>query len=222
MALDALDVVDDRLQNAGHKLMHGFRIVALDEVRRPAAAAQELLQLFTLDARQYRGIADLVAVEMKDRQHRAVADRIEEFVGLPCRRQRTCFGLAISNDAGDDQLGIVECRAECVAERISQLPALMNRAGGRRRNMARNAAGKRELREELLQARFVLADVGIDLAVAAFQIGVPHQRGTAMTGPGNVEHVQVVLLDDPVQMHIDEILAWCRAPMPNHKRLDVR
>ena len=43
-----------------------------------------------------------------------------------------------------------------------------------------------------------------------------------MAGTGDVEHIQVILLDDPVQMHIDEVLARRRAPVPDHQRLYVR
>ena len=43
-----------------------------------------------------------------------------------------------------------------------------------------------------------------------------------MTGAGDVEHVEVVLLDDPVQVHIDEVLTRRRAPVSDHQRLHVR
>ena len=63
--------------------MHRFRLVAFDEVGGPAAALEELLQLLVLDAGQHGRVADLVAVEVQDRQHGAVGDRIEKLVGLP-------------------------------------------------------------------------------------------------------------------------------------------
>src|ERR1035441_5776183 len=46
-----------------------------------------------------------------------------------------------------------------------------------------------------------------------FEVSIAHQRRAAMTGTGDVEHIQVKLLDHPVQMHIDEVLARRRAPM---------
>jgi hypothetical protein len=78
----------------------------------------------------------------------------------------------------------------------------MNGAGAFRRGVAGNTAGKGELLEEPLKTGLVLADVRIDLAVGAFQIGVAHHRWTAVPGAGDVDHVQVVLLDDPVQVDI--------------------
>jgi len=43
-----------------------------------------------------------------------------------------------------------------------------------------------------------------------------------VTGPGDVKHVQVILLDHPVQMHVNEILSRRRAPMSDHQRLHIR
>jgi len=39
---------------------------------------------------------------------------------------------------------------------------------------------------------------------------------------GNVEHIQIIFLDDAIQMHVDEVLPRCRTPVSNHKWLDVR
>ena len=90
------------------------------------------------------------------------------------------------------------------------------------RDVAGDPAGERELLEQLLQPGLVLADVRVDLAVGAFQVGVADQRRAAVPGPGDIEHVQVVFLDHPVQVHVDEVLARGRAPVPDHQRLHVR
>ena len=81
--LDLPDVLDGLVHGGGHEFMHLFRLIAFHKVRRPAAAAQELLQFLMLDAGQDGRIADLVAVEVQDRQHGSVGDRIEKLVGLP-------------------------------------------------------------------------------------------------------------------------------------------
>ena len=60
--------------------------------------------------------------------YRAVAARAEELVRVPARRERPRLRLAVADDARDDEIGIVEHRAERVAERITQLAALMDRA----------------------------------------------------------------------------------------------
>ena len=197
-------------------------LVPFDEVGRPAVAAQQLLQFLVRDAGQDGRVGDLVAVEVQDRQHRAVGGRIEKLVGMPGRGQRPGLRLAVADDAGDDQIGIVEHRPERMAERIAQFAALVDRARALRRGVAGNAAGKRELQEELLQPGLVLADVGIDLAVGALEIGVAHDGRAAVAGAGDVDHVEVVFLDDPVQVHVDEVLPGGRAPVPEQHVLHVR
>src|ERR1700693_1830985 len=111
---------------------------------------------------------------MQDRQHRAVGGRVEKLVGMPRRGQRAGFRLAIADDAGDEETGIIEDRPERMTERIAQLAALVDRARALRRCVARNSSRKRKLNKEFPKARLILADIGIDLAVRALEIGVTH------------------------------------------------
>ena len=55
----------------------------LDEVRLPAAALEEALDLLVGDTGEDGGVADLVAVQVQDGQHGAIGDGVEELVGLP-------------------------------------------------------------------------------------------------------------------------------------------
>ena len=220
--LDCVDLGDGFFDRRRHQPVHRLRIVALDEERRPPATEEELFQFLVLDAGEDRRVADLESVEVQDRQNRAVRDRIEEFVGLPGGRQRARFGLAVADDAGDDEARIVERGAEGVAQRISEFAALVDGAGRRRGHMARNTARKRELLEQPFHPGFVLTDVGIDFAVAALEIGVADQRRSAMTGTGDVDHVEIIQSDRPVQMDVDEILPRRRSPMAYDQRLDMR
>ena len=82
-----------------------------------------------LDAGEDGRVADLVAIEMQDRQYGSVGNRVEQLVGLPSGRQWPGFRFAVADDAGDDQLGIVERRPEGVAQRIPQFAAFVNRPG---------------------------------------------------------------------------------------------
>ena len=202
--------------------MHFLRLIPFHKMGRPAAAAQELLQLLMLDAGQDGRVADLVAVEVQDRQHGPVGNGIEELVGMPRGRQGTRLRLAIADDAGNDQIGIVEHSPERMAERIAQLAALVDRARAFRRGVAGNSPGKGELDKELSQPSLILADIRIDFAVRAFEIGVAHDGRTAVPRAGDVNHVEVVFLDDPVQVHVDEVLPGGRAPMSQQHVLDIR
>src|ERR1051326_5037266 len=97
----------------------------------------------------------------------------------------------------------------------------MDRAGCLRGNVTRDAAREGELLEETLQSRFVLADVWVQLAVRAFEIGVGNQRRPTVPRSRDVDHVEVVLLDEAIEMDVHEVLAGCGSPMAQESRLDV-
>ncbi len=143
--LDRGDVVERALERFRHLLVHVCRLMAGDEVRFVAVALQQLRELFLRNSREHGGPGDLVSVQMQDRQHRAVSRRIQEFVGVPARRERAGLRFAVTDHTGDDEIRIVEGCAVRVREGVSQLTALVDRARHFRSDMTRNAAGKREL-----------------------------------------------------------------------------
>ena len=160
--------------------MHLLWLIAFNKMRRPAATTQKLLQFLMLNAGEHRRIANLVAIEMQDGQDRSVSNRVEELVGLPSRGQRPRFGLAIADDTGDGETGIVEDGSEGMAQRVAQLAAFVDRSWTLRRGMAGNATGKRKLEKQLSQPGLILADIGVDLAVGTFEIGVANDGRTAV------------------------------------------
>ena len=213
---------DDRaVERSRHLLMHGDRLIALDEMRRISIAAKEVIEFLVADPSQDAGIGDLVAVEVQDWQNHAICRRIEELVGMPARGEGTSFGFAVADHARDDQVGVVEGSSVCMREGITQLTALVDRTGRLRRHMAGNAAGERELLEEEFHAVLVARNVRIDFAICSLEISIRHEARTAMARPGDVDHVQVVLPDDPVQVNVDEVQAWRRSPMTKQTGLDV-
>ena len=131
------------------------------------------------------------------------------------------FRLSVPDNARDNQVGIVEGRAVGVEQRVPQLAAFVNGARRFRRDMARNTVGPGELPKEPLDTVSVLPDRRVDLAVRAFQIGMRHDPRTTVTGADDVDHVEIVLDDQPVQVGVDEIEPRGRPPMPEQARLDV-
>src|SRR4051812_18398514 len=87
--------------------------------------------------------------------------------------------------------------------------------------MTGNSARERELLEETFYPGFVLRDFGIYFAVRSLEVGIRDDSRSTVTWPGDIDHVQIVLIDDAIQMRIDEIQARCRAPMSEQTRLDV-
>ena len=99
--------------------MHYDRFVALHEQRFVAVATEEVDLFLAADAGEHGRIGDLESIEMKDRKNRAVARGIEEFVGMPARGQGARFRLTVADDAGHDQIWIVERCAIGMSKRIA-------------------------------------------------------------------------------------------------------
>src|SRR5258706_12871182 len=81
--LDPLDFDNCFIECRGHQLMHLLRIVAFNEIRRVAVAAEKRFELVTGNSRQDRGTGNLVAIQVQDRQYRAVTHWVEKLVRVP-------------------------------------------------------------------------------------------------------------------------------------------
>ena len=229
--LEGVDVVEGFVEGGCEALMSsGCRLVELDadDQRPPAVALEQGRQLALGDAREHGRVGDLVAVQVEDRQHGAVAGGVQELVAMPAGGERAGLGLAVADDAGDDQVGVVEGGPVGVAQGVAELAALVDAAGRLRGDVRRDAAREAELLEQPLHALRILADVRVDLAVGALEPGVGHPRarrghqpGTAVAGPGDEDHVEVALADGAVEVDPDEVEAGGRAPVAEEARLDV-
>ncbi len=161
LALDGSDFIENPVEGGRHRRVHGIGLVSHDEVRLPPIAAQQALQLIPRNARQHGRVRNLVAIEVENRQHGPVGHGIEKLVRMPRRGERTRLGFSIAHHAGDDQVGIVESRAEGVSQRVAELASFVDRAGDVRSAVAGDTAGKRELLEQALHPRQVLPDIGV-------------------------------------------------------------
>ena len=176
---------------AAMRAVHRAGVGALDEDRPVAVPLEEGRQLLRGDPGEDRGVGDLVAVQVQDRQHRPVAHRIEELVGVPARGERSGLGLAVADDAADHQIRVVERGAVGVRQRVAELAALVDRPRRLRRDVARDAARERELAEEPAHALDVLTDLGVDLGVGPLEVGVGDDRRAAVARAGDVERLEV-------------------------------
>ena len=158
-------------------------------------------------------IADLITVQVQDGQHSAIADRVQELVGLPRSRQRAGLSFTVANGAGNDQIGVIESSTKSMSDGVTQLAALIDGTRSLGCNVGGNTAGERELLEQFLHALFVAADVGIDLRISAIQIGVCDEEVSAVTRAGNEDHILIKFLDDAVQVDIDEVLSGNGSPV---------
>ncbi len=75
-ALNVMDFIDNSVQCRSHDLMHLFRFVTLDEIRLVATSGEELREFVVAHPSHYRGIGDLVSIQVQDRQDCSIAHRI--------------------------------------------------------------------------------------------------------------------------------------------------
>lgn len=87
--------------------------------------------------------------------------------------------------------------------------------------MTRNAAGEGELPEQTVQTIGIPTDIGIDLAVGTFQIGIGDDTGTAMAGSANVNDTEIEGTDGPIEVSVNKVEPGRRAPMSEQARFDV-
>ena len=222
LTLDGENFGNRRVDRSSHQLMHGFRVVALNKDRLVAVTDEQAFQFAVTDAGQDGRVGDLVTVEVEDGQHGTIVTRIEEFVGMPGSGERPGFRLTIADNATGDQVRVVENGPVCMKQRVAELTAFMDGSRRIRRNVAGNAARKRELLEQPAHALAVLRNILVILAVAAFQPGIGHHARAPMTGAGDEDHVEVVQPDHPVHMDVNEVQTWRRPPVTEQARLDVR
>jgi hypothetical protein len=221
LLLHRADLADRVLERRRHCLVHHVRVTAFDEVRLVPVADEQRLQLGVTDARQDRGVGDLVAIQVENRQHGAVADRVDELVRVPRSGKRSGLRFAVADDAGDDQIGVVEHHPVRMRHAVPEFAALMDRAGGFRRDVRTDLSGEGELLEELAEPFRVLALVRIHLGVGAFEVRGPENARGAMARPGDEDHVEIVRDDHPVQVGPDERERGAGAPMPEQSQLHV-
>ena len=210
-----------RSSAVSEQLVHGGGLVALDKIRFVAIAVEQIRQLLSADPGKHGGIGDLEPVQVEDRQHRAVARRVQEFVGVPARGQRASLGFAVADDTGDNQVRIVERGSISVGQRIAELAAFVDRPWRFRRDVTWNAVGPGELAEQPLHPVPATIDIRVDLGIGSLQVGVRHQARAAMARTDNADHVQVIQLDQAIEMDVDEIQPRRRAPMAKQARFEV-
>ena len=199
----------------------GVEVLALDDQRVPAVTLEQLRELLVAHRLVDRRIRDLEAVDVQDRKHRAGCGGIEELVGVPGAGGRSGLGLAVADDAGSDQVRVVEHRAEGRRECVAELAALVDRPGHDRSQVARKAARPGEAADQLPEPVAVAAQLRLDVLERAVDPEVREVRRCAVTGSGDQEDARAGVEDQPVQPGIHQVETRHRAPVPEQPRLDV-
>ncbi len=201
--------------------MGSFRLISFHEVRLISIAGEELNQLLVAEPAKHGRIRDLVTVQVQNGQHSPIACGIQKLVAVPASGERPSLGFTVAHHAARQQIGIVEDRAISMGQRIAQLPTFMDGTRSFRSGVAGNPSGEGELLEQLSHSFFILLNAGIELGVSSFQVGVGHHAGATVSRTADIDHVEIVLRDQSIEMHINEVQSGCCAPMSQQTRLYV-
>ena len=131
----------------GHEPVHALRVVAARRSTAVAVATEELTRAPRRSMRaRIVGFGDLVAVQVQDRQHGAVARGVQELVR---RASSVASGPVSASPSPTTQAtirsGLSKAAPNACDSAVAELAALVDRARRLGRHVARNAAGKREL-----------------------------------------------------------------------------
>ena len=141
LALDRADGSVGSIHGLGHRHVRIVDARSTSTMLRGVPVAVEQVDELCIAHRgEDGGRGDLEAIEVQDRQDRARGRRIEELGAMPGRGGWTGFGLAVADDAGDDEIRIVECGAEGGCQRVTKLSALVDGARHGRAEVAGESA----------------------------------------------------------------------------------
>src|SRR5208282_1607799 len=196
--LDLANLKHGVLQCGCHRLVHALRVAAFDEVGGITVTDEQCLQFFVTDPGKQGGVVNLVAVEMQNRQHGAVGDRIDKFVAVPTGRKGASLGLAVTHHHESDQVrAVVNCPVR-VRYAVSELTALVDASRRFRGGMAADTARKTELFEEALHPGEVLTLVRIYFRVRSLEVRVRQNCWCSVPGTRDEDCVEIVFINQAV------------------------
>lgn len=80
---------------------------------------------------------------------------------------------------------------------------------------------RRELPKQFTNAFGIFCDSGVNLCIGPFQVDVGNQCGATMSGSREVDGVDIVILNQPIDVDIDKTQSSRCAPMSEQAWFDV-
>src|SRR5207302_1512917 len=103
--------------------MDSVRLIACHLVHFVAVGLQQLSDVIVANTTKNGGPGDLELVEMEDGQHRAISRGIEKTNPLPGPLERPRLGFAVTDDAGDEQIGVVKRSPKRMHQGVAEFSA---------------------------------------------------------------------------------------------------
>jgi hypothetical protein len=95
-------------------LVNNLRFFAFYEVGFVTTADIESLQVSVTGAALRCRTGDLVSIQMQNRKYSSVTHGVEKVDRFPASFEWARFGFTIADNAGNDEIGVIECCTECV------------------------------------------------------------------------------------------------------------
>src|SRR6185437_4944313 len=111
---------------------------------RPPVTFEQVFQFLMRYSCEERRVVDLVSIQIEDRQHRAVADRVQILVGVPGGREWSSLCFTIANHNCYQQVGIIKSSSEGVGQAIPQFASFVYGARSFGSAVAADTAWERE------------------------------------------------------------------------------
>ena len=110
---------------------------------------------------------DLTTIEVEDRKHRPVIDRVDKGIGKPASHQWACFCFPVTNDSRCDGIWIVQDGAGCVGEGVAQFSPFMDGTWGFRSSVGSDTAWEGEDFAEFFETCLGLRDIWKELCIGS-------------------------------------------------------
>src|SRR5678815_2582825 len=134
---------------------------------------------------------------------------------MPTGGKRARFSFSVADDGRYDQVRIIEGGAEGVTQRVAKFASFVNRSWDFRCDVTWYPARERKLPKHFLHPFFALRNVRVDLGVGAFEPDIGYDGRTAVPRPNDINHIQVELFNDTIEVYVDKVESRRRAPMPD-------
>src|SRR5579884_3390598 len=114
------------IECCGKCLMDVMRFRTLHEMHVVPVSLDDAAEVFIACTAGHCGAANFIAIQVQNRQDRAITRRVQKRRAFPRARKRTCLCFAVANDSSHEQVWIIEGRAECMGKHVTELTAFMD------------------------------------------------------------------------------------------------
>ena len=166
-------------------------------------------------------VMDLPTIEIEDWKNSTIIDRVQESIWQPTSHQWSSFPFTITNYCRSNDIWIIQYSSSSVWKCVTKFSTFVDRSWCFRRRVWSNSSREWEDLTQVFETFFILRNTWIQFSVWTIQVWIRYHYLPTMTWSFNVEHIQVVFIDGPVQVSIDKVLPRYCTPVSDWVSLQV-